>query len=246
MGILEDHQHRALTRQSLDLRNERLQRSLPLLLRGQTERGVAAIVGKRQHIGKQRDVVARRKCLREKGIELIESSPGFIIVRQPGGTFHLANDWIKCAVRVLRAAEIAQARVQLGGEMLHQRCREPRFADASLARQQYNLAFPRLCPGPTPKQQFAFFVPPDQGGHASCVHRLEAALYRTLPQRRPGPRRADDALEVLRAEVLELEKIAEKPSRAVCDDDHIRRCDPLQARREVRCLADNTALLSLS
>ena len=75
------------------------------------------------------------------------------------------------------------------------------------------------------------------------MQRLEAALHRTRPQRRPGPRRPGDALEVLCPEVLELEEIAEKPPRAVGDDDHVRLGDALQARREVRRLADDAALL---
>jgi hypothetical protein len=62
--------------------------------------------------------------------------------------------------------------------------------------------------------------------------RLSTALCRSAAQARAGP--------------TELEQIADKSSRAVGDNDHIRLCDPLQARREVRCLADNAALLSLS
>ena len=52
MGVLEDHQHRVKARQGLHLRNERIERSLPPLLRGQIECGVASIVWKRQHLGK--------------------------------------------------------------------------------------------------------------------------------------------------------------------------------------------------
>ena len=47
-------------------------------------------------------------------------------------------------------------------------------------------------------------------------------------------------------EVLELEEIAEKFSRALGDDHRVRLGDPLQARREVRRLADNAALLRLA
>ena len=78
------------------------------------------------------------------------------------------------------------------------------------------------------------------------MQRLEAAFHRTRPQRRPGPHRPGDALEVLRPEVLQLEQIAEKSSRALGDDHHVRLGDPLQARREVRRLADDAALLRLS
>ena len=44
MRVLEDHQHRTGACQRFHLRNERLQRSLPALWRGQIERGIAAVV----------------------------------------------------------------------------------------------------------------------------------------------------------------------------------------------------------
>ena len=78
------------------------------------------------------------------------------------------------------------------------------------------------------------------------MQRLEAAFRGTRPQRRPGPRRPGDALEVLRPEVLKLEQIAEQPARALGDDDHVRLGDRLQPRREVRRLADDAALLRLA
>jgi hypothetical protein len=67
-------------------------------------------------------------------------------VHQSGGALYLAHDRIKRAVRVLRRAEIAQARVRLGGEAFQQRGGEPRFPDAGLAGEQDHLAFARLRP----------------------------------------------------------------------------------------------------
>jgi hypothetical protein len=43
MGVLEDHQHRALTGQGPDLKRERLKRFLPALRRGQIERAIAVV-----------------------------------------------------------------------------------------------------------------------------------------------------------------------------------------------------------
>ena len=40
--------------------------------------------------------------------------------------------------------------------------------------------------------------------------------------------------------------VREKISRAICDDDHVRLGDTLQARREVRRFADDVALLRLT
>jgi hypothetical protein len=52
-----------------------------------------------------------------------------IILRTPA--FHLADDRVERTVRVLRGAEIAQARVRLGGETFQERGREPRFPDTA-------------------------------------------------------------------------------------------------------------------
>jgi hypothetical protein len=50
----------------------------------------------------------------------------------------------------------------------------------------------------------------------------------------------------LSAQVLHFEQIADEFSRALGDDDHVRLGDALQARRQVRRLADNAALLRFS
>ena len=78
------------------------------------------------------------------------------------------------------------------------------------------------------------------------MQRFEAALHGTRPQRRPGPRRSGDALEVPGSEILEFEEIAEQPSRAVGDHDHVRLGQRLQARRQVRRVADDATFLRLS
>jgi hypothetical protein len=67
-----------------------------------------------------------------------------IVSRQFGGAFHLANDWIKCAVGVLWGAEIAQASVLFGSEALKQCGSEPRLANTRLARQKHYFAFATL------------------------------------------------------------------------------------------------------
>ena len=167
-----------------------------------------------------------------------------VVVRQSGGAFHLADDRMKGTVRLLRRAEIAQARVGLAREAFQQRRRETRFTDARLAGEEHHLSFAGFRLGPTPQQQFKFFFPPNEGRQADPMQRVEAAFKRTRPQRRPGSHRPGDALEVLGPEVPQLEEIAEKPSRAIRDDDHVRRGHPLQARRKVGCLGDDRLLLS--
>ena len=102
MRILEDHQHWIPACYFRELRRQRLQRSLSALLRCQVERGITSIVGERQHLGKECGILSRGRGIREHGIEFVEPCLRFVVVRQPSGTLHLANDWIKRAVHVLR------------------------------------------------------------------------------------------------------------------------------------------------
>jgi hypothetical protein len=98
---------------------------LPALLRRQLERRIASIVGERHHRGKERGILGRGRGLREQGIELVEPRLRFVVVRQSSGAFHLADNRIKCGVRVLRGAKIAQARVRFCSEAFQKRGREP-------------------------------------------------------------------------------------------------------------------------
>ena len=120
-----------------------------------------------------------------------------------------------------------------------------RFSDTGLAGEQHDLAFASRCPRPSAEQQFVFFLAADQGAHPAWVQRLEAACHGIRPQHRPDPHWPVMPLKSLRPEVLELEEIAQKPSRAFADDDHVRLGDALEAGREVRRLADDAAVLRL-
>ena len=112
-----------------------------------------------------------------------------------------------------------------------------------LTGEQHHLAFAGLCLRPAPQQQFEFFFPPDKLGQAARVQSLEAAFHRSRSQRRPGSHRPCDALEVLCSKVLKLEQIAHELSRAFGNDDAVRLCNALQARRKVRRLANDGLLL---
>ena len=125
-----------------------------------------------------------------------------------------------------------------------ERSRKPRFAYTGLAGEEHYLAFAGLCFGPAPQQQFKFFFPPDESSQSSRVQRLEAILNRTRPQRGPGTYWLGDTLDFLGPKVLELEQIADKFSRAGTYDDGVWLGYALQARCEVRRLADDRLLLS--
>jgi len=76
------------------------------------------------------------------------------------------------------------------------------------------------------------------------MQRFKAARYRAWPQRRPRSYRPSDALEVLCAEVVQIEEIAEQSSCALRSDDRVRLGNPLQTCRKVWGLANDCLLLS--
>ena len=121
MCILKNHQQLVLARQGRNLGNECFERSLPTLLRCQVEHRVAAVVGQRQHVGKECGVVSRRRALCEQCVELVEFRLRSVIARKASRTLHSADDRIQCTVGVLRRAEIAQAGVWFGCEAFQQR-----------------------------------------------------------------------------------------------------------------------------
>src|SRR5262249_8255539 len=122
---------------------------------------------------------------------------------------------------------------------------EPRFADARFAGNQDDLTLAALRPRPAPQQQLGFFLAPDEGSQTARMQGLEAAFDGARPQRHPGPRRLGEALEVPGPEVLQFKEIAQKSTRAVANDDHVRLGNLLQPRREIRRLANDAALLRL-
>jgi hypothetical protein len=114
-----------------------------------------------------------------------------------------------------------------------QRSREPRFADPGLAGEEHHLTTASLSSRPAAREQFEFFLPPDEGGEAGRVQRFKAAFYRTRPQRRPRPYWLRDTLDFLGPKVLQLEEITQKFSRALGDDDGIWFGGSLQARCQI-------------
>jgi len=99
---------------------------------------------------------------------------------------------------------------------------------------------------PTDCCAHAASFPSDQSSQAACVQRLEATFDGTCPQHRPHANRSGNAFELFYRQLLELEQIAEKLSRAFGDYHHVRSGESLQTRRQVWRLTDDAALLRAS
>ena len=80
----------------------------------------------------------------------------------PAACSSCAMNGIERAVLVVRRAEIAQTGMGLGSDVLGKRGREPRLADARLARDQHHPSFAALCLCPAPDEQLDFLVTPDE------------------------------------------------------------------------------------
>ena len=114
---------------------------------------------------------------------------------------------------MLWRAEVSHPRVRLAFQMLLQRHRQSRLADARFAREQHHLAFAGLCFRPPPHQQFEFFFSTDKLGQAARVKSIEAAFHGSGSQCHPSSHRPCDTLEVPGSEVLKLEQVAKELSR---------------------------------
>ena len=125
MRIFENHQHGIDPRQRLDVRTKRFQRFLAAELRLDFDRRVASIVGQRQHFGKQRRILGRRRALRQQRVKLVRFRLLAVIVSKAGGAKHLADHRIERAVGMLRRAEVPQAYVRLASQLFQQRDGEP-------------------------------------------------------------------------------------------------------------------------
>ena len=246
LRVLEDHQHRVDASSRLQLRHERLQGSLPAQRRRKVDRRVASVVLQGHHLGDERCVLGRGRGVPQQRVELVELGLRRVVAREPRGALHLADDGKERVVGALRRAEPARQRQRFAGQSLDERGGEPRLADPGLAGKEDHLSFSLLRPRPAPQQQVAFFASPDERRQRRSVQRLEPAGDWALAQRRPDLRGSRDPLEVSGSQILKLEEIAEKLSRAPVDDHTVGLGDPLQPRREVRRVADDASLLRLS
>ena len=133
--------------------------------------------------------------------------------------------------------------MRLVGKPLRQQRREPRFANAGLARDERRLSFAFLGLGPEAQENFDLCLAPHERRKAASMQRLEAAFNGPGAQDGEGPSRPPDAFERQESEVLQLEEVADEPPRAFGDDDAVRFCDPLQPRGQVRRVPDDAVLL---
>ena len=142
--VLEHGDDRQALGLRLDGAAEGIERELAALRRRQIRPRPAGVgTFDRQQIGEHRGFVRRRREIRHHRLELGEPGRGVVVAFEACGTLDLGDHRMQGAVGMVRRAEIAQPPVRLAGDAFDQRARQPRFADAGLARR---AARPGRCP----------------------------------------------------------------------------------------------------
>jgi hypothetical protein len=129
--------------------------------------------------------------------------------------------------------------VRLALQLLAERQRDVRLADPRLARQHDHSTFALRGVSPTPQQQLAFLVTPEQLRQLGLVHRLEAARHAARPQHLPNGYRLGPAFERNGAQIAVIEMPARELARLRADQHCPRLRQRLQARGEIGRLADH-------
>jgi hypothetical protein len=202
----------------------------------------AAELGQRQQLAQQRDIFIIPRPRREKRPQFAELLLDRVVASEAGGAFELGDEGVQRAVLMMRRAEIPQARMGLGSDVLRKRDREPRLANARFAGNRHHPTFTALRLLPAADKQLDFLLTPDERRFPRA-QRLEPAYLVALAQHSPSVLRQGEAGELLRPEILQIEQPADLPACRFANDQRIRRGQGLQPGGEVRRLADDPALL---
>ena len=168
---------------------------------------------------------------------------GRIVAREAGGALQLLDHRMQRAGRVVGRALVEQAQ-----------CAARRASRSRSSRTRRDLPIPgspessTTWPSPSlacrqrRSSSASSSSRPTSGVSAGGLTRLEAAFGPALARDPPRRQRLGEALEALRAEVVELEQAAEQATRGRADHHRSRLGQRLQARREVGRLADHRLL----
>ena len=116
------------------------------------------------------------EALRQHRIQFVELPLRSVVVGEPSGALHLADDRVKRAVGVLRRAEVSK---RVWGSPATRSSKAAVSRDLPMPaspESKHHLAFAGLCLRPAPQQHFEFFFSPDKLSQAGRVHSLEAAF----------------------------------------------------------------------
>ena len=128
-------------------------------------------------------------------------------------------------------------------ELLGERGQQARFADAGFAVDEDELSLARADLAPGILQEADFMVPVHHGNELLAAGRLEPAAAVAFAEDAPCLHMVAESLQLLRAEIVELEQPLGQRARGVVDDDAVGLGHRLQPRGDVRRIADGGDLL---
>src|ERR1700736_6306393 len=205
MQILENHQHRLPCRQTVKLSKTPGWLLFLALLRREVGERVARIRRQREQIAHKPNGCRVDARWRKQGFKLGELLRGRVAALEPRRPLELADEWEQRAVRAVRRADVSQPDVGFALQQLLERHRNPRLADAGLARDQRDATFALGGLLPASLQHLQLFFSTDQRRQVARMQRLETALDNAYPRDLPRPDRLGGAGPVDFAEIAAIE-----------------------------------------
>ena len=244
MRIFEDVQNRLLGCEAEQLIEQHPQGALGALLDGQIDGGVALVARQRQQRRQQRgalgDIV---NTLTQQRFQFLEQHLRTVGRVKASGMLEVSDDRVERDIGMRGRALEAQPHILRFGQALLKLPYDARLADPGFARQQDRLAFTGGGALEAFEQQGEFVLAADEPGEPRAA-RLEAAFDRPLGENLPSTHRFGDALELLRAEIVENEGGADQLPGQLGDDDLTGPCELFEPCGKVRGLAGDGAGLS--
>ena len=238
--VFENEQDGVPLGQRGELTQKDLERPFTLPLRAETR--YLGRARDRKQLPQQSHILGAVRVAGQQVAQFCSFSLWRIVTFKTGGVFELHDDRIQRAVLPVRRAEIAQTDMPLAFGQVVQGRGEARLADAGLTSQDDHAAFASFCLAPSPRQQIDFLSTADQWRRAGpqC---LEPAQHAAFADHAPGVLWLGEAGERFRPQIDEVEQVTHLPPGAVGDDDRVGLGETLDAGGEVRCFADDAALL---
>lgn len=222
---------------------DRVQGAPPLCLGAQREWRVAIGERQAQQPRQQRHDLCRwQPDGMEAGFELGELVGHAVLWRQVEALLDQPDRREQRAVLVIRRAAALEPGVAFGRQPLAQHVDQARLAHARLALEQHHLSAPLLDLRPALDQQRELRFAADQRRQPGGGGELQAGLHAARLQHAVRSHGFGDALEGLRAEVLEHEEPLDEAPRRGADDDRTGARHVLQARGDVYRAAEDVVL----
>ncbi len=232
-----DHQHDGLPGGGRQHElQQRLERLLLALLRGELERRLRLVRGQRQGIREQRDALRRRADRRERLREPLALGLARERALQLGDARQHVEDRTQRVARVVGRGAALEQQVRPPAQPLGELEEQARLADAGLARHQQRLALPLARQLEAGEHQRQVLIAADErrerGARGSARH--DGALAQHARERH----RPREPWQRLLARGLEVEEALDQRPGVRADDDDAWRRAREQARRDGGDVAD--------